>query len=838
MSNRRFNRYFSRKIALFLVFLILLSCKTVQAEKTEFCPRCNEMRSWTDIPNYTKYFPLVTGQHSRWVGLVEKCNFCGYIDEKKMDYQVNEDHAFVNGKCICGAKGPSPTPTPAPCDHSGTTVYGREYVYTYTYSRHNDTHHIEHTTIQLFCPCGALVSETTSSDRQYHSMNGEKCSDCGYEKKATESCNHTASKSSSSSNYVAVDSRHHSYTITNHYECSCGYVNYDEYDQKTESHVISNGVCSLCDYVYQEQNDTVCQHSDFNKVVSSNIQKDGNSTTTHVVITNYVETCKCGATNPNPVDRTTVRCSSYVNIGLSEQHETNGHHYYSKCKCGNKIASDKYEVYLSSCSICQQQYGTNALAKGNDGNDIERVKTLQELLMQNGYSLPKYGADGDFGDETVAAVKKFQKDFGLPVTGIVDNATWEKLNALSQTTDDTRYELRLEDGYGTKSPDGSCFMVSKIDYAITEVYDTLKNTTVSLNESGLYITANNGCTVKGFMCTFENPGFVTLNLIRSNDKAVLDTLEIYVTALVVEDSGLKYQDNISNIVLMKDMEAFDWTWDSLLITERVAMNDFEYDRAAKKVSFEAYNAGTMIYAAISYDSNGNEISRAYIEGYDNILSIIKSGIRVFGATGRIWDTKYQNDQRTKQTNVELTVAEGGYIHIVQPDQDLDLFYLNLAESFIRLWDMTDSVKDAAAPVDMEDISKFLKTIDKGTLIEITRNVFKNGTIKWVSDVKPIELWKILFTDRTAMESVSADFAYGMSDILKNIGMEVSSQIIDMLEDIAMLSLGGITSASNVALNIGQLIADSQELIQLENDLVECFWGDMKVRVNAIMIPID
>ena len=65
------------------------------------------------------------------------------------------------------------------------------------------------------------------------------------------------------------------------------------------------------------------------------------------------------------------------------------------------------------------------LKKGNKG---DRVKELQERLIALGYSLPKYGADGSFGNETLSAVKQFQNDNGLPANGTVDEATWNMLN--------------------------------------------------------------------------------------------------------------------------------------------------------------------------------------------------------------------------------------------------------------------------------------------------------------------------------------------------------------------------------------------------------------------------
>ena len=55
------------------------------------------------------------------------------------------------------------------------------------------------------------------------------------------------------------------------------------------------------------------------------------------------------------------------------------------------------------------------------------LTALQKLLLQAGYTLPKYGADGDFGDECLNAVKAFQRDNKLTVDGIVGAKTWEAL---------------------------------------------------------------------------------------------------------------------------------------------------------------------------------------------------------------------------------------------------------------------------------------------------------------------------------------------------------------------------------------------------------------------------
>ena len=55
------------------------------------------------------------------------------------------------------------------------------------------------------------------------------------------------------------------------------------------------------------------------------------------------------------------------------------------------------------------------------------VKTLQEALINWGYSCGRAGADGDFGSDTLAAVRKFQIDRGLAADGVAGTETWKAL---------------------------------------------------------------------------------------------------------------------------------------------------------------------------------------------------------------------------------------------------------------------------------------------------------------------------------------------------------------------------------------------------------------------------
>ena len=67
------------------------------------------------------------------------------------------------------------------------------------------------------------------------------------------------------------------------------------------------------------------------------------------------------------------------------------------------------------------------LSKGSEGAS---VRALQILLIGNNCSCGSYGADGDFGSATKAAVVKYQYQNGLEDDGVVGPKTWAKLLGL------------------------------------------------------------------------------------------------------------------------------------------------------------------------------------------------------------------------------------------------------------------------------------------------------------------------------------------------------------------------------------------------------------------------
>lgn len=117
------------------------------------------------------------------------------------------------------------------------------------------------------------------------------------------------------------------------------------------------------------------------------------------------------------------------------------------------------------------ELGNRTLRNGDEGAD---VKELQSLLIQKGYDLGRWGADGDFGDATEMAVRAFQEAAGIEIDGIVGKDTYAALTKAEgeDVPTDAKY-VRIEGGncYARAEPNtggtilGTCRRGSFYEYA-------------------------------------------------------------------------------------------------------------------------------------------------------------------------------------------------------------------------------------------------------------------------------------------------------------------------------------------------------------------------------------
>ena len=126
--------------------------------------------------------------------------------------------------------------------------------------------------------------------------------------------------------------------------------------------------------------------------------------------------------------------------------------------CAAPTAQQKAGAFIDP-ALRDVASGKTELAKGAKG---EPTQKMQEALQTAGYKLPKYGADGKFGDETAGALKKFQKDHCLKDTGRLDKQTMEQLGIAStkypeydKLFADGKLNTTIAVGYDEKKPDGT-----------------------------------------------------------------------------------------------------------------------------------------------------------------------------------------------------------------------------------------------------------------------------------------------------------------------------------------------------------------------------------------------
>lgn len=134
------------------------------------------------------------------------------------------------------------------------------------------------------------------------------------------------------------------------------------------------------------------------------------------------------------------------------------------------------------------------LARGAKGAP---VKHAQNQLLRAGFTLPRYGADGDFGRETAAAVARFQRAHQLPATGALDAQTLAALeNATSASPDyaalfaDGTLRTVLAVGYdeaGSHEPEQAKVLEGLAERGYTEVTDE-QRAGLDLDAHGRYLT--------------------------------------------------------------------------------------------------------------------------------------------------------------------------------------------------------------------------------------------------------------------------------------------------------------------------------------------------------------
>ena len=103
---------------------------------------------------------------------------------------------------------------------------------------------------------------------------------------------------------------------------------------------------------------------------------------------------------------------------------------------------------------------------GSAGNPVLAIQRDLRRIRQNYPAIPNiYNTVGIYDQETVDAVKKFQEIFSLPITGIVDKATWYKIKYVYTSV------KKLSDLYseGITEEEATFLYTDRLDYGDTGI---------------------------------------------------------------------------------------------------------------------------------------------------------------------------------------------------------------------------------------------------------------------------------------------------------------------------------------------------------------------------------
>lgn len=94
---------------------------------------------------------------------------------------------------------------------------------------------------------------------------------------------------------------------------------------------------------------------------------------------------------------------------------------------------------------------------------VRSIQTMLRVIAEDDPTLPTVVPDGIYGPTTMQAVSSIQRKFGLPVTGIVNQQTWEKIveiyePALIRVDKAQPIEIILEPGQVFRKGDSSPYI--------------------------------------------------------------------------------------------------------------------------------------------------------------------------------------------------------------------------------------------------------------------------------------------------------------------------------------------------------------------------------------------
>lgn len=111
---------------------------------------------------------------------------------------------------------------------------------------------------------------------------------------------------------------------------------------------------------------------------------------------------------------------------------------------------------------------------------VRSLQTMLRVIAQEDARQPSLIPDGIYGNQTTAAVSAFQRNHGLPVTGVADQNTWETIAAVYEpamirTGPAQPLEIILDPGEVIRRGDrkANVYIVQAVLIVLSETYSSI-----------------------------------------------------------------------------------------------------------------------------------------------------------------------------------------------------------------------------------------------------------------------------------------------------------------------------------------------------------------------------
>lgn len=610
------------------------------------------------------------------------------------------------------------------------------------------------------------------------------------------------------------------------------------------------------------------------------------NTTHHDVITTYYEKCSiCGDTTAQKTDTVTVT-HTFTYSGYESAHP---HAKFQRCSCGAapyiegafktangqvqdenlccicrghsydnanpKEVNGQWRVYCTKCGnyksvnapsannpiVCTHPNGFNMKRTVTTAKSYNNINEKYSHLAYNSsytvYCCSQCGT-ADMSTKSTSLSNQYEPhSFGndaicvscgyVSSKGIYDCTNPYKLKIDSKYYFDGGY---IFTGIGESliiqvydQADGTCYLAS----SLPNVSLTLKDADgIGKIENNKFIATNSG----------------TCEVVLSYYGKQLDSITIGVSVLSVEDKLRSYNILSSGTVRIDDLNDIDWSDGNALITPWAAMGKYSSKQnsdGSHTISFEVYNSSAEVLGWGIYDNSGNRVNNkaVLIEPYWGTGSPFGDAWRTFSKTAQIWNSKSFDGSGTTTQKITLTVPEGGYVQLLNAQDDFFVLCANLAEVIRGVMGLKDDIEGLMDPKAAKDVRAAIDSFENGEFAEVIWEYYLNDTFgKTLPEV--IESIFDNYTEDIALAVLTETLL--KEGLLKYIAEEapgaIGLAILDKLEDGLLWRVPGVGSAMYFVKHGCQTLYDGLGTTQLIKAFVRYYNGDDEVYISAILTP--